>query len=120
MRSNPDELAELYRQMDTRVYESELEGRERTARRHLAIVERYAHGGRLLDVGCASGLLLHNAAQRGWEVTGVEPSEVLCTEARKRLAGRAEVHCATLQQARLSGSFDAVTLWDVQIGRAHV
>ena len=113
MRSNADELAELYRRMDTKVYESEVEGRERTARKHLAIVERYTRRGRLLDVGCASGLLLLNALKRGWEATGVEPSEVLCAEAREKLIGRAEVHCATLEQARLEGQFDAVTLWDV-------
>src|SRR6516164_1091368 len=93
IRSSASELASLYRSMDTKVYESELDGRERTAHRHLTILERYA--------------------QRGRKAAGVEPSEVLCTAARKRLAGQAEVHCATLEQARLAGEFDAVTLWDV-------
>ena len=112
-RSSENELADLYRRMDTRVYESELEGRERTARRHIAIVERYQKGGRILDVGCASGLFLSEAVRRGWEGTGVEPSEVLFTQAQERLAGRADLRCTILEQANLKGGFDALTLWDV-------
>jgi SAM-dependent methyltransferase len=113
MRSSPDVLAELYRCMDTVVYESEATGRDRTARRHLAIVERHAHRGRLLDVGCAGGLFLHHALRAGWSVTGIEPSEALSTEARERLGSKGEIHCGTLEGAILLPGFDAVTLWDV-------
>ena len=113
LRSSQQELSDLYSRMDTTAYESEKDGRGRTARRHLEIVERNARRGRLLDVGCASGLLLVAAAERGWQVTGVEPSEALCAEAQKRLDGRGEIHCATLEDARLGGQFDVVTLWDV-------
>jgi SAM-dependent methyltransferase len=112
-RLDPAELAEVYRRMDTAVYESELAGRERTARSHLRILERYVTGGRLLDVGCASGLFLRGAADAGWQVTGVEPSERLCRRARAALQGRGEIHCATLEESRLQPGFDAVTLWDV-------
>jgi SAM-dependent methyltransferase len=113
MRSSPDELLNVYRHMDTQVYDAELEGRNRTARRHLGIVERYAKRGRILDVGCASGLLLSHAADAGWKVTGIEPCESLCEVARRKLAGRGEVRCAGLESARLEGGFDAITLWDV-------
>ena len=44
--------------MDPRVYDSELHGRNRTAKTHLRIVQRYLRPGRVLDVGCASGLFL--------------------------------------------------------------
>jgi len=100
--------------LDGEVYESDVAGRTKTARRHLAIVERFAPVGRLLDVGCASGLFLRCAARRGWAVVGVEPSLTLCGSARETLADKGEVICATLEDSALPPtSFDAVTLWDV-------
>jgi len=113
MRSSGEELHELYRQMDIRIYESESEGRKRTAQKHLQIVHRYARPGRILDVGCASGLFLSYALQEGWNVTGIEPNEKQCEEAQKKLKGKGEVQCSTLEKARLEGGFDAITLWDV-------
>jgi SAM-dependent methyltransferase len=112
-RSTPEELAELYRRMDTRVYEAEAPARERTARTHFGIVRRYVTKGRLLDVGCASGLFLGIAAQAGWQVTGLEPAAELYPRAVQRLAGRGRVYPLTLEQARLEDSFDAIVLWDV-------
>jgi 2-polyprenyl-3-methyl-5-hydroxy-6-metoxy-1,4-benzoquinol methylase len=112
-RASPEQLHELYRQMDPKVYESESEGRNRTARRHLQIVRQQVASGRLLDIGCASGLFLSHAVQAGWDVTGVEPNEKLCEQARERLEGRAELHCGTLQSVALEGEFQAITLWDV-------
>lgn len=113
-RAAAHELAEIYRQMDSSVYEAELRGRARTARRHLAIVERYARRGRILDAGCASGLFLAGAADAGWEVTGIEPAEALFQRARAALDGRGQVLPATLETAGLpEGYYDAITLWDV-------
>jgi SAM-dependent methyltransferase len=99
--------------MDPMVYESELRGRNRTARKHLEIVERHVRPGRILDVGCASGLFLRHALQSGWDVTGIEPSESLCAKARTNLGGQGEIQWATLEDACLMGGFDAITLWDV-------
>lgn len=113
MRSSPEQLQELYRQMDPKVYESELMGRKRTAKSHLKIVRRHTRTGRLLDVGCASGLFLLEARQSGWNVTGVEPNEALCQYARENLNGEGTVQCTTLEMARLVSGFDAITLWDV-------
>jgi len=112
-RSNADEMAELYRHMDTAVYQAELAGRQRTARTHLRIVQQHLKGGRILDVGCASGLFLRQAADAGWQVTGIEPSEELYPEAKRTLEGRGKVHQSTLEHARLEPGFDAITLWDV-------
>jgi 2-polyprenyl-3-methyl-5-hydroxy-6-metoxy-1,4-benzoquinol methylase len=111
----PDEqLHTLYRAMDPSVYEKEAHGRRKTGRKHLAIIQKYKHGGKLLDAGCASGVLLSCAADAGWEVTGVEPSEVLAEKAKESLGGRGAVICATLQDADLPrASFDVLTLWDV-------
>ena len=96
------------------MYEKESQGRLNTAKRHLKIVQRSVAGGRLLDVGCASGGFLSCAADAGWSVVGVEPAEVLCAKAKEELRGRGEVLCLTLQQAHLpASSFDALTMWDV-------
>jgi SAM-dependent methyltransferase len=109
-----EELHTLYRQMDPTVYEKEAPGRLKTAERHLKMVGRHISGGRLVDVGCASGSFLAVAAEAGWSVTGIEPSETLARHAKEALRGRGEVYCSTLQEANLArASFDALTLWDV-------
>ncbi len=113
-RPSEAELAGLYRDLDPTVYEREAYGRTRIARRHLKIVERFARPGTLLDAGCASGAFLRCAADAGWKITGVEPSEVLSAKAQQTLAGRGLVLCAPLQRANLRpSSFTAITLWDV-------
>jgi SAM-dependent methyltransferase len=114
MRAEDEELLQLYHGLDSRMYQLELRGRSRTAVRQLTILHRYLSPGRLLDVGCASGLFLRCAADAGWNVIGVEPSKTLCKEATKTLTGRGEVICSTLQDSGLRiSSFDAVTMWDV-------
>jgi SAM-dependent methyltransferase len=114
VRSSPEQLRDLYRQMDPTIYASELSGRDRTAQRHLQIVQRQLRPpGQLLDVGCASGLFLSHALRAGWTVTGVEPNEALSRNAQQALADQGEVQCATLETARFPVHFDAITLWDV-------
>lgn len=114
MRSDPVEMASLYRKMDVTIYEAELGGRLATAARHLSIVTRFVTKGRLLDVGCASGLFLQAARDAGWAVVGVEPSEALFAKAKAALGESTELHCTTLEHTKFAtASFDAVTMWDV-------
>ncbi len=115
VRSNPAEMAELYRKMDVGVYESETANRKATAARHLAILKRFTAGpGRVLDAGCASGHFLYEARLAGWSVAGVEPSETLFARAREILGPDADLRRCILEQANFAPqSFDAVTLWDV-------
>jgi 2-polyprenyl-3-methyl-5-hydroxy-6-metoxy-1,4-benzoquinol methylase len=77
----------------SRVYESELRGRKRTARKHLQIVHQHMRPGRLLDIGCASGLFLVQAMQAGWNVSGIEPNEALCEDSRKKLSEAGDIQC---------------------------
>ena len=113
-RLSENELAQLYRQLEGGVYESQAKGRQATARRHLRLLNRHARRGELLDVGCASGAFLAAAVENGWSATGIEPAKELCEKAVTKLAGRAQVYCSTLQESALApASFDAVTLWDV-------
>ena len=78
------------------------------------LIERYsgAQTGRLLDVGCATGLFLHEMALAGWGVVGVEPSPQAVTYAHERLG--LEVFQGWLGDAPFEpASFDVVTYWDV-------
>jgi SAM-dependent methyltransferase len=76
------------------------------------VVTRRKKGGRILDVGCATGTFLLGMKELpGWEVAGVEISPHAANIARKH---QLEVFTGTLEEAHLpSSSFDAVTLWDV-------
>src|SRR5262245_28835094 len=115
LRPSDEQLAQLYHHLDTRIYESEAEGQFRAAAGYLRIVERYVSApGRILDIGCASGLFLRCAQDANWDIAGIEPSEVLYTKACEVLGPKAEIQCATLQLSYLPYlSFDVVTLWDV-------
>ena len=98
-----------------RVYDSEIEGRSRSAVGQLKIVQQYAtNTGRLLDIGCASGLFLKCAVDAGWQAEGIEQSHTHCQTARRILDSNVQIHYSTLQGAHLpTASFDVVTLWDV-------
>ena len=66
---------------------------------------------RLLEVGCASGLLLKRARERGWEVKGVELSPEAVSHARSL---GLDIRQGTLHDAQLAaGSFDVVFMGDV-------
>lgn len=75
-------------------------------------VTRLKRGGKLLDVGCATGtFLLGMRAHPGWDLHGVEVSPHAAAIARSEGLTVAE---GTLEQAAFpDGHFDAVTLWDV-------
>jgi 2-polyprenyl-3-methyl-5-hydroxy-6-metoxy-1,4-benzoquinol methylase len=75
-------------------------------------VTEHKKNGKLLDIGCAAGtFLLGMRAQPGWEVEGVEPSAATAELARQH---GLKVFTGTLEEAHYpSGSFDAVTMWDV-------
>jgi 2-polyprenyl-3-methyl-5-hydroxy-6-metoxy-1,4-benzoquinol methylase len=69
-------------------------------------------GGRLLDVGCGSGLYLHAFQRLGWEACGVEISAPVAEQARQTLGLR--IFTGVLEEARFpDGHFDVVTLLHV-------
>jgi SAM-dependent methyltransferase len=103
-------LVELYRDTDDAAYLAEEAGRRATARRLLALIERHAARGHLLEVGCGHGLLLDEARRRGWTVVGLEPSAASRAHARDALG--LDVLDSTLD-AYAGGPFDAVVLADV-------
>jgi SAM-dependent methyltransferase len=75
-------------------------------------VTRFKHAGRLLDVGCATGIFLKGIRNCGnWEAYGVEINAQAAHIAQEH---GLDVRVGTLEQAGFTdGFFDVVTLWDV-------
>jgi SAM-dependent methyltransferase len=89
-------------------YEREEAGQRATARGVLDRIERHVpQRGRLLDYGAWVGFLGSEAAARGWEVAGVEPSRWAADRARGR--GVEIVAPEDLDE----GAFSAIVLGDV-------
>lgn len=77
--------------------------------RHIAKIK--PSGGRLLDVGCATGVFL-KAASGSWDAAGVELSVFASSHAREK-TGLA-VKTGTLKEAAYPDKhFDVITMWDV-------
>jgi 2-polyprenyl-3-methyl-5-hydroxy-6-metoxy-1,4-benzoquinol methylase len=75
-------------------------------------------GGRLLDVGCGSGIYLHAFQKLGWEAYGVEISPGVAERARKTFG--LNVITSELEEARFpDGYFDVVTLIHVMEHLRH-
>jgi len=84
----------------------------RDFRQGLEWIEKYRPSGRLLDVGCAVGVFLAIAKDRGWDVTGVDVSPFAVAYAREKLGVNA-VAGELEDVAFPDGHFDVITLWDV-------
>lgn len=70
--------------------------------------------GRLLEIGCGAGNLLLRAAERGYDVTGVEYSPFACQRARDTLGGRGRVIQGEIDVLRdESDAYDVCVLCDV-------
>ncbi len=111
-----EELHNLYRAMSDEGYLPEEEGRRRHARRLLDLLGAHVPRGRLLDVGCAYGLMLDEARRRGYEVEGVELSADAVRYARERLGlpvREMALEDGALGDALESERYDAVLAVDV-------
>ena len=74
-------------------------------------LETWHGGGRLLEVGASTGLLLKRAQERGWQATGVELSPDAAAHARGL---GLDVRIGTLEAAALpANAFDVVYMGDV-------
>lgn len=75
-------------------------------------VTRYKRAGRLLDVGCATGIFLQGIRSSGnWEPYGVDINEQVTHIAQGH---GLDVRLGTLEQAGFADEFfDVVTMWDV-------
>ena len=70
--------------------------------------------GQLLEIGCGQGNFLRQAANRGFDVTGVEYSQFACARARDNLDGRGRVLQGEITVlASESSAYDVCVLCDV-------
>jgi SAM-dependent methyltransferase len=76
------------------------------------VVQRMNEPGRILDIGCATGIFLNRMKELGWETKGVEPSAEAAEYAITRF--NLDVTHGYLADANLPDDFfDVVTIWDV-------
>lgn len=105
-----ENVLKFYETLEDSAYDQNRAQRGLQARKILEAVRKYKAGGRLLDVGAASGILLEQAKAMGFEGEGVEPSRSLAKRAQE--AGL-KVHLGIFPHAEVKGPFDVITLVDV-------
>ncbi len=80
--------------------------------RWLDAIEACRSGGRLLDIGCGTGLFLAVARRRGWEPYGIDDCGEATAHAREHFG--LEVWDGEFSRLEAGGKrFDAVTMWDI-------
>lgn len=81
--------------------------------KRLRSIERFKNSGRLLDVGCGTGVFLGEAQRSGhWELMAVEPSPAAASYVQREL--KIPVYNQRFAEAVLpSGDFDVITMWNV-------
>jgi SAM-dependent methyltransferase len=90
-------------------YVGDAERHRETARRRLALLDRFVPArGRLLDVGAAAGFFVDEARRAGWDAEGVDVAHHVVEWGRRELGVRLRVGDILAAE----GDFDAVTMWD--------
>ena len=84
----------------------------RLSRTWLQAIARFGSGGRLLDIGCGTGIFCHAARDFGWQPTGIDEAEEAVAFARERYG--IDVQRGNFESLSLPReAFDLVTMWDV-------
>jgi dolichol-phosphate mannosyltransferase len=106
------EMVALYSEVEDKTYLENVSARVRTFTRNLDSILQYLPArGRLLDVGSYCGVFLDVARERGYDVTGVEPSRWASNYAREHYG--VKTITGTLADVPRQESFDIVCSWDV-------
>ena len=95
-----------------KVDQASVDFHEREAVLNFGVLRQHASSGRLLDIGCSTGLFLKTARARGWVGQGLEyspDSSKIAREANGLNVKTGELRSETYP----AGSFDVVTFWDV-------
>jgi SAM-dependent methyltransferase len=105
----PDVLS-FYQAMNDPGYEASRGPRTLQAERLLRSVNHCRSGGRLLDIGAGSGILVEAATRLGYRAEGIEPSEWMV---RSAAAHGVRIQAGVLPNEAMTGPYDVVTLVDV-------
>ncbi len=105
------DVAGEYEQVEDPEYLEQRESRRLTFNRELDEIEVVHSVGDLLDVGCYTGFFLECARERGWNVSGVEPSRWAAEYGRDKLG--IDIFNGPIERYDLDRDFDVVTMWDV-------
>ncbi|MBX2964934.1 MAG: class I SAM-dependent methyltransferase [Cyclobacteriaceae bacterium] len=73
------------------------------------LVESYSSKGHILDYGCGTGEFLQHMQASGWEISGVEPSQVAREKAERITQKKVYETVDSLSQKK----FNVITLWHV-------
>jgi len=83
-----------------------------TAKSQVRLIQKYARGTNLLDIGCAQGFFLFSASKAGYTTKGIEISQDAAAYAIKEFG--LDVEAKPFEELRFpENSFDVVTLWQV-------
>jgi len=104
------EITGFYEQLEQEAYECGRAQRSLQSRRILERVRSYRRGGRLLDIGAGSGMLVEQALEMGYQAEGVEPSRWLQGKAVER---GLPVYLGTFPHPQCQVPYEVVTLIDV-------
>jgi 2-polyprenyl-3-methyl-5-hydroxy-6-metoxy-1,4-benzoquinol methylase len=84
----------------------------RTAKSQVRLIQKYAKGINLLDIGCAQGFFLFSASQAGYTAKGIEISKDAAEYAIREFG--LGVEAKPFEQIQFpENHFDVVTLWQV-------
>lgn len=93
-------------------YEGDSQTEVKNMKSYVEGIKRFRKSGKLLDIGCATGLFMLEAQKAGFDVYGIDVSSYAISIARRRFPDR--VKCASVERAKFKKtSFDVITLFDV-------
>ncbi len=109
---SPSFIYGLYQKIEDPLYEEEARGRSRNFLRILSYLEKlHPLKGNLLDVGAATGILVHLALNRGWKAEGIEASKWAVKEAKRKY--KIQLYEGIFEEASLKKDFyQVVTMVD--------
>ena len=93
-------------------YEGDRSAEEKNMRAYLEGIKKFKRSGKLLDVGCATGIFMVEAQKDGFEVYGIDVSDYAVKIAKKRF-GKCVKRQSVEKAAYTKKKFDVITMFDV-------